>query len=615
MPNDDRIIDRELITELTELTKHYKSLSVSDGSSLIRDDVSGFVKSLQDINPEETTYSQISKLAKQGGELLVTLSTPEQQAEYAFVSGMLQRLRETRAYQATDRIRGAHIPHIAKFLPLSALNKLVDVNIDFKAFSETERLGQLLFLRIIEGNERAIKAILQTDPELMRYRGNITNALGQTFKNVNAFELALHPHQLAYLNVRGTLSDAEEAKRRVDAIFIQPYSEEIKRAIKENLGQQLLHHAIRGNQQAVVEILTRYPEILKYRGNIVDESGREFKDVTAFKLVLWALDVHHMVPAMLACVTQNKKGEELGPELSEQYEAVTKEGGGVHYTIGCGLLKVSKDPSQLPEFERNLFLNQLLDCHNGCIQFGDKLFYFNNHRSPKVLQAITDTNDIKALQRIMNREDRPLKQDTLQITSQEDELRVIELVSVSRHMFQEKHYDFTPLITALQEYVRNYPNWTNEECIAHWCTVVGLLQRYMPAHVAQHYCNPNESFDPTGDGRTPPTFKEQILKRTLILYNYQVNKPVPWWARPGVGISKVLGNDFGSVRGCARGGAGVEWTVAVGAGGRRDAAPSIDFVALTALCEMRTSELLELKQQLDLLQKPDAGSEPARCSL
>lgn len=71
MPNNDRIIDRKLITELTELIKHYKSLSDSDRSSLTRDGISGFVIALQEINPEETTYSQISKLAKQGRELLV----------------------------------------------------------------------------------------------------------------------------------------------------------------------------------------------------------------------------------------------------------------------------------------------------------------------------------------------------------------------------------------------------------------------------------------------------------------------------------------------------------------------------------------------------------------
>lgn len=611
MPNNDRIIDRKLITELTELIKHYKSLSDSDRSSLTRDGISGFVIALQEINPEETTYSQISKLAKQGRELLVSLSTPEQQDEFTFVSEMLQRLRETKAYQATDRIRGAHIPHIAKFLPPQALKTLADVNIDFEAFSEMERLGQLLFIRIIEGNERAIKSILQRYPELMRYRGNITNALGQTFKNVNAFELALHPHQLADLTVSAKLSDAEKAKRRVDAIFSQSYSEEIKQAVKENLGQQLLHHAIRGNQQAVVEILKRYPELLKYRGNVVDNSGREFKNVTAFELALWALDVHHMVPAMLACVTQNKKGEELSPELSEQYEAVTKKGGGVHYTIGCGLLKVSKDPSQLSAAERNELLNRLLDCHNGCIQFGAKLFYFNNHSSPKSLLEITDTHHIKALQSIMDRKDRPLEQDKLQITNQEDVLRVIENVSGSRHIFKEEHYDFTPLTSALEEYVSNYPNWTDEQCIAHWCTVVGLLQRYMPAHVAQHYCNPNESFDPTGDGRTPPTFNEQTLKRTLILLNYLENKLVHWWAMGVGGSSEVLGIDFGNCRAGqyvreGRGGVAVRQ-------GLWGASP--DLVALTALCEMRTSELLELKQQLDSLQKPDAGSEPARCSV
>jgi len=611
MPQYSDIIDPKMVAELTELTQFYQSLT--DSKDSLTPDVSLYLKALQKINPEKITYDDIKKLSNQGEELRATIAQPEREDESTFVTEILGKLQNTMAYKAIPRILVAVIPRIAMFLAPPALNKLAHINNDFRFYSEQERSGRALLRHVIDGNTEAIAAMLHEDPKRILYRSNITNTLGQTFINVNAFELALHPHQLADLSERGTLSDAEEVIRRVDALFRQPYSEEIKQTIKKNLGKQLLHHVIRGNQQAVVEILKRYPDLLTYRGNVVDNSGREFKNVTAFELALWALDVRHMAPAMLKCLTQNEAHKDyckqLLPELQEQYINVTKQGGGVEYTIGCGLLKVSKDPNQLPEAERNKLLNQLLDCHNGCIQFGDKLFYFNNHGSSKSLVEITHTDDIIALQSIMNRTDRPLEQDTLQITRKEDELSVIERVSNSPHQFKENHYDFTPLITALQEYVDNYLNWTDEERIAHWCTVVALLQRYIPAHVAQHYCNPNESFVQTHTTDTPPTFKEQTLKRTLILYNNLENQLVSWWPMRAVAGSEVLGVDFGNLRGardgecgCARGERGLS----------RLGAAMCDLTALTALCKMRTSELPRLKALLDSLQKLDAGFEPAQ---
>ncbi len=59
---------------------------------------------------------------------------------------------------------------------------------------------------------------------------------------------------------------------------------------------------------------------------------------------------------------------------------------------------------------------------------------------------------------------------------------------------REKHYDFTPILTALKTYVDNYDHWYANlmwaEMERQWCRVVGLAQRYVPAHVAQHYCDP-----------------------------------------------------------------------------------------------------------------------------
>ncbi len=398
---------------------------------------------------------------------------------------------------------------------------------------------------------------------------------------------------------------------------------------KNRLGRALLSHVIKGNQDTVVAMLKRYPELLLYRGNVVDYSGREFKNVTAFELATWALDVRHMAPAMLKCLTENEDGKnyskELVPELQQQFDNVVKEDGGVNYTIGCGLIKMSRDPSQLlpnetPE-QRDALLNRLLDRHNGCIQYDDRIFYFHNLSCPKKLVEITTPDAISALQGLMNKKEKKLEVDKLQIISHDDELKMIEKnVSDSRHIFKEKHYDFTPLTEALKVYVKSFHagnNWTWDQSVAHWCIVVGLAQHYAPAHVAQHYCNPDESFDPQNNF-TPPTFKENVLKRVLTFYNFistKADKNELWWPSSRASGSNGLGPgiDIGILRGRAHGCAAPDMAWGLDALSQVYARTR-DLTAVTAMCEVRKSEVPELKRRLDSLQKPDAGPEPAaRC--
>ncbi len=63
-----------------------------------------------------------------------------------------------------------------------------------------------------------------------------------------------------------------------------------------------------------------------------------------------------------------------------------------------------------------------------------------------------------------------------------------------------KHFDFTPLKTALQAYVNDFIAWHD---LSDWDSIeaawraVGMAQRDVPAHVAQEYCRPDRRFDPT----------------------------------------------------------------------------------------------------------------------
>ncbi len=463
-----------------------------------------------------------------------------------------------------------------------------------------ERFGEKFLKYVKDGKQEATKAILSQCPEILGYRGNIHLQNG-VITNVSALELI------------------QEHTAILDIILSQPY-DMTDEANRKEFGNALLYHAIRGNQEAVVKILRYYPELLSYRGDVVDYSDREFKQVTAFELATWALDVRHMAPAMLKCLTDNKEAKdyrrELVPELQQQFDNVVKKDGGVNYTIGCGLLKMSRDPNQLlpnetPE-QRDALLNRLLNRHNGCIQYNDRIFYFHNLSCPKTLVEITDPDAINALKGLMNKEERKLGVDKSQIINNEAELEMIQKnVPNSRHIFKEKHYDFAPLLKALDRYVHSFDvgnTWALDQSDAHWCNVVGLAQHYALAQIAQHYCNPDESFDPQNNN-TPPTFKEKVLKRVLTFNNWISSKTEPWWPSSGVSGSNLLGLDFGILR---RGdpwasaeSADEEWAWPAGA--------AHDFMALTALCEMRKSELPELKRLLDSLQKPDADPEPARC--
>lgn len=59
---------------------------------------------------------------------------------------------------------------------------------------------------------------------------------------------------------------------------------------------------------------------------------------------------------------------------------------------------------------------------------------------------------------------------------------------------KEHQLSLQPLITALHTYVEQFNGWGKEDRELHWCTVVGLAQTQIPAHVRHHYCDPEEAF-------------------------------------------------------------------------------------------------------------------------
>lgn len=78
----------------------------------------------------------------------------------------------------------------------------------------------------------------------------------------------------------------------------------------------------------------------------------------------------------------------------------------------------------------------------------------------------------------------------------------------------ERHFDFSELIAALEDYLNNFELYRKNNVLADtWRKKVGLAQRYIPAHVANEYCRTDRSFAPT------PGFNEWTLPRILD-FNY-----------------------------------------------------------------------------------------------
>ena len=171
-----------------------------------------------------------------------------------------------------------------------------------------------------------------------------------------------------------------------------------------------------------------------------------------------------------------------------------------------------------------------------------------------------------------------------------------------------KHFDFTPLITALRLYVQGYDNWyaTNNMAAltAAWMKV-GILQRDMPVHVANEYCRTDRSFNPR------PEFNERVLPRSLRFYNLEKSReqslfPLVIAKASGLGIDFVVGRlgGLGCVGARAKAsGLGIDFAVCrfLGCVGVRAAVgpiAAIDLAAISHLDEIRTVDLTRLRESL-----------------
>lgn len=142
---------------------------------------------------------------------------------------------------------------------------------------------------------------------------------------------------------------------------------------------------------------------------------------------------------------------------------------------------------------------------------------------------------------------------------------------------QEKHYDFA-IINELNEYLNNFnrQDWDTRD--QYWRLKVGQAQRLVPAHVAQHYCDPEEPLDPI------PTFKKEKFTRSLEFYNWNGDERRNWYSDSGLGVDFAMNRAWGEkTHSSTRG-------YFFGSSATRD--------ALIALQKARIEDLALLKQQL-----------------
>lgn len=151
----------------------------------------------------------------------------------------------------------------------------------------------------------------------------------------------------------------------------------------------------------------------------------------------------------------------------------------------------------------------------------------------------------------------------------------------------EKHFDFeNTLIQELQTQVDsiNAPGAKNWEAIdKQWREGVGGAQKRLPMHIVDEYCS-NEPFYPVPKFTSQPKSSKQF-------YNWTTGKDENWFS-----VDSKLSVDFAIYKGAAC----ASWrSRALPRGGRAD------LDAMTALCEVRTLDLINLESQLKDEMTPD----------
>ena len=154
-----------------------------------------------------------------------------------------------------------------------------------------------------------------------------------------------------------------------------------------------------------------------------------------------------------------------------------------------------------------------------------------------------------------------------------------------------RHFDLTPLKSALQDYVDGYEHWLvtiNWPAMEAAWMAVGMAQRDVPVHVANEYCRRDRLFHPR------PASNEETLPRNLKIDNYYPGSGASWF-RFVVSATSGLGINF-AVLYSVTGAVGLRASVC----GR---GAVVDLKAVSRLDEVRTIDLAQSRENLTLISR------------
>lgn len=150
--------------------------------------------------------------------------------------------------------------------------------------------------------------------------------------------------------------------------------------------------------------------------------------------------------------------------------------------------------------------------------------------------------------------------------------------------YSECYFNLEPLKLKLKDYADNFNTRNESQHKELWSKGVGKEQLLLPVNIRQHYCDPEESFNPT------PTFDKKNFRRELKFKHSAMNDRVEIWDKNLEG----LGSDFALTGLCSMGVSAPQayegW------------AARVDLKAITVFHKMRTET--DLPKLLERLNQP-----------
>jgi hypothetical protein len=302
---------------------------------------------------------------------------------------------------------------------------------------------------------------------------------------------------------------------------------------------KLLHHVVRGQQDAAEAMLRKDPQLLIKKGDVTDYSGRTFHKVSPWQCMLWALDTHHMGRMMLACVPASSEGDYIREELKTQYDEM--QGGGKDLVNVGGNIN--------PLLLTFGTIRTMFDNEDALLLWNGDFYYANKETSNVVLltpalRGPETESNLETLKSSIAR--MPTKcacksndaEHTLIFTALGMRLKRKGLHYEREGMhYQDSRYDFgvSEAVNTFEDAYYNNLIETDQLSLA-----VARKQRELPAHFIHHFCDPYVRFNPQTNFSAPSlTRMSHVTNRSGESVNLV----------SGASFNSGFGVDFGIMRG------------------------------------------------------------------